>query len=90
MFIDLTSNTLSNSSIAFLLFGPGISVLTMGPEGSLGKNGCSPPGSETLAAAALANARELTQAGVLVAMRDATGPRRAAARRDAISFVFVV
>ena len=39
MFKLRTSNTLSSSSIACLSFGPGIAVVTVGPEGSLEKNG---------------------------------------------------
>lgn len=42
MFKLLVSKTSLSLSIAFLLFGPGISVLTMGPLGSSGKNDCSP------------------------------------------------
>lgn len=55
MFKLLVSNTLSNSAIAFLLSGPGMAVLTVGPEGSLVKNGVSAEGADGLRAdAALA------------------------------------
>jgi hypothetical protein len=46
MFKLLVSNTLSKSLIAFLLCGPGIAVLTVGPDGSSGKNGDSPDDDE--------------------------------------------
>jgi len=54
MFKLLVSNTLSSSVIAALLFGPGMAVLTVGPEGSFGKKGCSPEGSELVLTAAAA------------------------------------
>ena len=47
----LVSNTLSNFAIAFWLSGPGIDVLTTGPDGSFGKNDCSVDEPEALAAA---------------------------------------
>jgi hypothetical protein len=42
MFKLLVSKTFVKRLIASKLFGPGISVLTIGPSGSSGKKGCSP------------------------------------------------
>ena len=52
MFKLLVSNTLFKSSIAFLLCGPGMAVLTIGPAGSSGKKGASLDVAEDLTAAA--------------------------------------
>jgi hypothetical protein len=52
MFKLRVSKTLLSLSIATLLSGPGICVLTMGAVGSSGKKDCSPPMSGTAAAAA--------------------------------------
>jgi hypothetical protein len=61
MFRLRVSKTLPSFSIAFLLSGPGICVLMMGPAGSSGKNGCS-PGVSGIAAAAAAEAYRLRNA----------------------------
>jgi type IV secretory pathway TrbL component len=78
MFKLLVSNTESNSAIAFLLSGPGMAVLTVGPEGSFVKNGCSVEEGADLTAAAVAYGRRAD----LAASREAMGRNRAAARRD--------
>lgn len=70
--------------MAFLLSGPGIAVLTIGPAGSSGKNGCSPPeGGEDFTAAAAAYDRcgRKEDFGVT---RVAMGRNRTAARSEAI------
>jgi len=78
MFKLLVSKTESNSAIAFLLSGPGMAVLTIGPDGSFVKNGCSVEGGAGLTAAAVAYGRRED----LEASREAMGRNRAAARRD--------
>ncbi len=85
MFKLLVSKTLSSSSIAFLLCGPGIAVRIVGLEGSLGKNGCSLPFcSTTLAVAALAAGLVVVVIGRMVEMgRRVRGCRRDEARRKA-------
>ena len=87
MFKLLVSKTLLSLSMAFLLSGPGIAVLTIGCRGSSGKKECSPL-SATAAAAAEAyrlcgaiGALEATRAFV----RKAGARKRPAVRaKDAI------
>jgi hypothetical protein len=83
MFKLLVSNTLSNSFIVFLLCGPGIAVLTTGPDGSSGKNGCWPEDAEALTAAA-ATHRSCGRREDVGVRREAIGRKRVAARREAM------
>ena len=75
MFKLLVSKTLSRSSIAFLLCGPGIVVRTVGLSGSFGKyNSSETICSGTFAAATLA-------AGLVVAVMGRMAGRRVRGRR---------
>ena len=81
MFKLLVSKTLLSLSMAFLLSGPGISVLTIGCRGSSGKKECSPLSAT---AAAAAEAYRLCGAiGALWATR-AFAPRNGARRRPSL------
>ena len=81
MFKLLVSKTLLSLSMAFLLSGPGIAVLTIGCRGSSGKKECSPLSAT---AAAAAEAYRLCGAiGALWAIR-AFAPRNGARRRPAL------
>lgn len=60
MFKLLVSKTLLSLSMAFLLSGPGMAVLTVGALGSSGKKGCSV--LSATAAAAVAEAYRLCKA----------------------------
>ena len=83
------SKTLSRSSIAFLLFGPGMAVRIVGPNGSLGKNGWSVPiCSTTCAVAALAEGLVVVVMGRIVE-KCVRGRRRDDARRMEAMMKFV-
>ncbi len=90
MFRLLVSNTLSNSSIAFLLSGPGIAVLTCGAVGSSGKKGCSAVAvvSCIIAVAALASGREDVVSVRWVARR-VRGARRVVVRRNNVIVIML-
>ena len=81
MFKLLVSKTLLSLSMAFLLSGPGIAVLTIGCRGSSGKKECSPL-SATAAAAAEAY-RLCSAIGAFGATR-AFATRTEARRRPAL------
>ena len=87
MFKLLVSKTLLSLSMAFLLSGPGIAVLTIGFRGSSGKKECSPLSAT---AAAAAEAYRLCGAiGAFGATRAFT-PRTGARRRPALRMSDVI
>lgn len=80
MFKLRVSKTLSKSSIAFLLFGPGIVVRMCGLKGSSGKKGCSEGAcSASCAVAILAAVLVVVVIGLKVERRT-SGVKRADAR----------
>ena len=81
MFKLLVSKTLLSLSMAFLLSGPGIAVLTIGCRGSSGKKECSPLSAT---AAAAAEAYRLCGAIGAFRARRAFAPRTGARRRPAL------
>ena len=89
MFKLLVSNTLSRSSIAFLLSGPGIAVRTVGLSGSFGKNSCSESFCSGACAAATLAAGLVVVVMGRIAGRRVRGRRRDDARRKVAIMAFV-
>ena len=81
MFRLLVSKTLSKSSMAFLLSGPGNAVRMCGLEGSSGKKGCSETVCSAICAVAILAAGLVVVVMDLVVGRRVTGRRRDEARR---------